>query len=311
MSNKKLKPKILKPGDRVRVIAPASPFDKKVFKKGIGKIASMGVEVVFRRDIFSKTDYLAGVDKRRLFELHEAFSDKKTSAVFCARGGYGSTRLLQKIDFSILKKNPKLFVGFSDITALHLAIYARLKMPTIHGPMIASKRYISQPERFDRFLIRALFSKTEIRYSISKNVQVIRGGRAKGIILGGNLSMIHSLLGTKFIPEFKNKILFMEDIAESPHRIDRILCHFNQAGMLKGLRGVIIGRFADSKGRCLKADLRIIKGICEEYFKPLKIPCVFNFPIGHGRENLVIPIGVMAELDAGRKTLICEAPVSG
>lgn len=310
MTRKLKKPSYLRTGDKVRVIAPSSPFNAKLFLKGVGKLSSMGLQVTFRKDIFDKKGYLAGSDSRRLRELHEAFADKECRAIFCARGGFGSSRLLNRINFGLIGKNPKVFMGFSDITAFCLSFYSRSKLTSFHGPMIASEPFIRQSKAYDRALVDALFRKKNISVKGTGSSTII-AGKASGKLLGGNLSMIHTMIGTGYLPDFKGSILFVEDIAEAPYRIDRMLSHMFNIDLFRNIRGVVFGRFTDAKGKPMRKHAKELKDLIKDYFSDLKIPVLFNFPISHGRYNSVLPIGVRASIDSRKREIICEAGVSG
>lgn len=308
---KVIKPRKLRIGDKVRVIAPSSPFDRGDFLKGLGVLASMGLNISFRKDIVEKKYYLAGSESRRLDELHEAFEDGDCKAIFCARGGFGATRLLSKIDWALLKKNPKIFAGYSDITSLGLSMYSMCAMTTFHSPMITSKTFTSMDLRKKTFFRKAFFSTAPIIYKNVPGLTVIARGKARARLLGGNLTLIHSLLGTRYMPDFNGKILFFEDTDEAPYRIDRILTHLFEVGLFSGVKGVVVGKFT-AKGRPLgRRDQGLIKGLVTEYFMPLGVPVVMNFPSGHGKRNLILPLGSLALLDTGSKRLISEAGVRG
>jgi len=304
-----IKPNRLKAGDKIRVIAPSALFDKADFKKGVKRLEGLGLNVVFRKDIFLKHGYLAGSDQRRSNELLEAFEDKSCKAIFCARGGFGAARLFDKIDFKLVEDNPKIFVGFSDITALHLAFLSLSKLITFSGPVIASKNFIDISMQNLNGLKKALFTADPLKYKFPKGTIVLAEGFAQGPIIGGNLSIIHSMAATRFIPDFNGKILFFEDVGEAPYKIDRMLCHLSQLKIFSGIKGLIAGQFINDKRSAKKTDEKFIKKIILEYFGDFKIPIVFNFPIGHGVENVVIPVGADAGFNTKSRELISEAGV--
>ena len=304
MAGKRLKtvlPRRLEKGDTIGIVAPASPFDRDKFQQGNAVLESMGFKTAFNNNLFKKTGYLAGSDSHRALQMNRFFADKKINGIVCARGGFGSIRVLSLLDYKSIRKNPKCFVGFSDITALLSAINAKCGLVTFHGPTITALAKASKAAR--RGFYSALTSETALQIK-PKGGTVLRSGTASGKIAGGNLTTLCHLVGTPFQPSFNGQILFLEDIGEAEYRIDRMLTQMKMAGCFIGIAGVVLGSFR----RCGKIDeiFRIVEGI----FMAQKIPILAGMPFGHERSNHIIPFGMPATLDADRKILSFHEPAT-
>jgi len=223
------------------------------------------------------------------------FSDPEVKAIFCARGGYGSARLLNKIDFDLIRKNPKIIVGFSDLTALLLAIYNKSGLITIHGPTLSDLPKSINWEHLSRLITAS--HRPQIFF---KQGRIINKGKAKGILLGGNLSTICSLLDTPFLPSFEGVILFLEEKGESPYKMDRMLTQLLLSGRLEGLSALIIGQIEDC------GEMEIINSMLQGRLGRLTIPVITGLPVGHGNENISLPLGLPAVLDTERMLLKIE-----
>lgn len=290
-----IKGKRLAKNQTVGVIAPGSPVSKSEIEKGIALLESHHLKPIPGKHLFDSAKYLAGYDIDRASDLHHMFLDPEIKAIFCARGGYGATRLLHMIDFNIIAQNPKILVGFSDITALLFAIYKKTGLITIHGPTL------SQLSKNDNLIHLLRLITVPYRPQITmKKGRVIRSGQAKGIILGGNLSIICSLCGTSFLPSFKNKILFIEETGESPYRIDRMLTQLVLTNKLNELSAIVIGEMnaGDEK--------ETIDEILEERLAGLTVPIISGLPVGHGTENISLPLGLPALVDTDGMVLKIE-----
>ncbi|MGD9158221.1 MAG: LD-carboxypeptidase [Desulfobacteraceae bacterium] len=276
----------LKQGDTIGIIAPASPVTHEEIQPAINIIKQQGYNVLEGDHLYDTQGYLAGSDEDRLNDLHKMFRNNNIKAVLCARGGYGTPRLLDKVEYDLIKENPKLFIGYSDITALLLAVFHRTGIAVWHGPML---RGMEGREDNIKTLLNILSSGGKISLGLEED-NVIKKGKARGILLGGNLSLISALLGTPFLPSFKDSILFLEDRGEALYRIDRMLIQLKLSGALEGIRGLIAGNFKDC-------------GEKEEIIELIKVtfsgdyPVCAGFPAGHGKENLPLPFGAEAELD--------------
>ncbi|MEA3360114.1 MAG: LD-carboxypeptidase [Thermodesulfobacteriota bacterium] len=285
----------LQKNQTVGVIAPAGPVSKSEIEKGLSLLESYQLKLRLGEHLFDTLQYLAGHDNDRAADLHQMFSDPEIKAIFCARGGYGTARLLDIIDFDIIRKNPKIIVGFSDITALLNTIYKKTGLITIHGPTLSQLPKDNNWQNLSKLI--ATSYKPEVFFGKGKK---INRGKARGILLGGNLSIISSLCGTSFLPSFKNAILFLEDKGESPYRLDRMLTQLLQANVLKELSALIIGQIND----CGKKE--IIESMLEDRLCGLDIPVITGLPVGHGDENMSLPLGLPALLDTESMVLRIE-----
>ncbi len=301
-----IKPSGLKSGSTIGIIAPASPPKSERVHRGVLFLKKHGYRVKEFRQIRRKFHYLAGDDKSRAAALMEAFSDKEIDAILCARGGYGSIRLLPYLDFEIIRNNPKILLGYSDITVLLLAIYKKTGIVTFHGPMPAVEFGKKTTEFTSGCFFNALEGILPIGnignppgYSLTRIVK----GKAEGRLTGGNLCLITKLIGTGYLPSFKNKIVFIEDTDEEPYRIDGYLAQLFQATDFGQASGYIIGEFTRTKPRYPHLDGWSVEGVIKDYFGSLGKPCIAGYPCGHGKEKITIPIGVRAAIDADNKTM--------
>lgn len=284
----------LKQGDKVAVIAPSSPFSKSQLEKGTREFEKFGFKVFIPGGIFAKKGYLAGDAKLRAETLEKMFSDKSVKGIICARGGFGSTHLFSKINFNVIKENPKVFIGFSDLTPLLNYFAFKLNFTAFHGPMLASSFSKKLTESAKSSLYRAVTG--GFPYTIkSRPVKTVNKGKAYGRLAGGNLSLVISTIGTPYEINFDGKILFIEEVEEPAYKIDRLLTHLKDSGRLKRVRGIIFGDVCKNP----PAVSRLIK----EFTSTLKIPAISNFPAGHILNNHTLPIGANAALNADERTL--------
>jgi muramoyltetrapeptide carboxypeptidase len=283
----------LDPGARIGLVAPAGPFDREDFERGVTKL-ERHYSVRWEPGILERAGYLAGSDARRLSELQAALDDPSLDGIIAARGGYGVTRLLARLDLSALERRPKLLVGFSDITALH-AQWARARVLSIHGSMVASLGR-SDELGFERY--RAAL---EGRFGGGcSDLTAYAPGRAEGILLGGNLTVLSALIGTPHWPGFSGAVLFLEDIGERPYRVDRMLTTWHDAGAFEGVRGVVLGAFVQSDPGL---DQIAVQDVLAERLADLGIPVAAGLPAGHVPDNLELPFGQPVLLDATRGEL--------
>lgn len=301
-----LKPQALKKGDVIGIISPASsPDDFSRIEKGISYLESLGYKVKLGKHIYKRFGYLSATDDERAEDLNKMFADREVRAIFCVRGGYGTPRILDKIDYNIIKRNPKIFVGYSDITALQLAIFKKTGLITFSGPMLAVDMYSDfdpYAEEFFWKILTAKSKKIEIKNPDGVELIVLRHGVATGTLLGGNLSLLASIIGTKFQPNFKDSILVIEDIGEEPYRIDRYLSQLKNAGILNRINGCIIGQFTDCVAKEPEKSLTL-EQIFNDYFGSLKIPVVSNLSYGHIPRKITLPIGANVKIDTKRKSI--------
>ena len=294
-----IKPPRLHPGDLVGIISPAGPVDESELKPDLELLESSGLRVRVSPHLYDRHDYLAGDDEARLSDLHAMFRNPEVKVIFCARGGYGSLRLLDRIDYDLIREHPKIIVGYSDITALLLAIIKKTGVVTFHGPMVRGLSSVHDSSR--ESLLQVISSDQPISIRPSSGRSLIPG-RVEGPLLGGNLSLICHLLGTHFLPSLEGCILFIEDRGEPLYRLDRMLTHLSLAGQLKGIVGLIGGEFIDC------GDMSAIDDLLNTLASDLKIPLITGFPIGHGPNNMTLPLGIAARLDTDLMTLSTLEP---
>ncbi|MGE5440337.1 MAG: S66 peptidase family protein, partial [Bacteroidota bacterium] len=249
-----LKPGKLKKGDLIGIISPAStPDDLTRIDKGVKYLEKLGYNVEVAPNVGQNHGYLAGKDDARLSDLHYMFRKKDVKAIFCVRGGYGTPRLLDAIDYNLIKKNPKIFVGYSDITALQMAFLKKTGLVTFAGPMLAVD-FWNDVSTFTEEMFWAMVTSRKkfgkVQNPNCEKFHVLRPGHAEGQLVGGNLALIASLIGTNYLPSFTDKILMVEDIGEPPYRIDRMFSQMKLAGLFKQISGIILGRFVD----CYESD---------------------------------------------------------
>ena len=296
MKNEKIRvPARIKPGDTIGIVAPAGPFDRPTFLRGARIIEDMGFKIFIPPGLFEKNRYLAGADKHRAQILDQMFADNSIDAIICARGGYGSMRILPMLDYDAIKNNPKVFIGFSDITILLSILFTRCNLVTFHGPVVTSLADASEETKLSLF--SNLTSESNLEIKLSGGI-TINPGVAAGEVCGGNLTMLCHLVGTPYAPDFENKILFLEDRGEAPYRIDRMLVHMELAGCFKGLSGIILGAFEECGP--IEGVIKIIVELFEKY----SVPILAGLDAGHGSHNLTIPLGIEATLDADKHSLI-------
>ncbi|MBT8340693.1 MAG: LD-carboxypeptidase [Desulfatitalea sp.] len=289
------KPQAVKPGDTLGIVAPAGTFDAQKLHEGIAFLNAQGYQTRLADGVFEAQGYLAGNDMARVEQLHAMFSDPDVDAVLCARGGYGSLRLLPLLDFTLIAAHPKPFVGFSDICALLLSFYFRAHMPTFHGPMVCSLG--QEADQAGKDLLMKIRTRRPLEI-MAEDAITLQSGVAEGIFLGGNLTTICHLLGTPYAPLLKGCILFLEDTGEALYRIDRMLTQMHQAACFEGLAGVVLGGFSEC------GPLDDIYALVGSIFPAKSIPILAGVAAGHGEQNVTLPMGVHARLDADRGTLI-------
>jgi len=304
MKVKKITPLIpprLRRGDTIGIVAPASHFDLEKFNRGITVLESMGFNTSVPEGLFIKNGYFAGSDLERAEMVNSYFADPTIKAIICARGGYGSIRTLPLLDYKIIKRNPKIFVGFSDISALLSTLYLKCRLVTFHGPTVTT--LANSDNRTKDSLLSMMTSDEKPKIAMESGIS-IQTGSASGPVLGGNLRTLCHLLGTPFQPDFQGCILFLEDRGEAPYRIDRMLSHMKLAGCFNGLAGLILGTFEDC------GNTGDIIRIASDIFKDDRIPIIAGLEVGHGKRNLAIPTGLNATLNADLKVLTFHEPAT-
>lgn len=312
---KVVKPRKLSKGDVIGIISPASsPDDLSRIESGVKYFEKIGYRVEVGKNVGKYHGYLAGTNEERLEDLHYMFGNKNIKAIICIRGGYGTPRLLNKINYKLIAGNPKIFVGYSDITALQLAFFRKTGLVTFAGPMVAVDFY-NEVSPFTEEMFWALITSKKSFGKISlpddEKILTLSKGNIKGRIVGGNLALIASLIGTEYLPEMKEKILFLEEVGELPYRIDRMLNQLKLANILKQISGVILGAFVDCNETDPNKRTLTLGEVISDYFDELKIPMVYNFKHGHLKNNITLPFGTMFKLNASRNYVeITESAVS-
>jgi muramoyltetrapeptide carboxypeptidase len=302
-----VRPPKLVPGSRVALIAPAGPLlERDDLTRAEALCRALGYEAVLGKSAYAHHGYLAGTDDERLGDLNSALADPAIHAIWCIRGGYGSIRLLDRIDYDAMIRHPKIVVGFSDITALLNAITQMTGVVTFHGPVARAAMPAFSRRHFELILCDAAPAgrlgrlPMPIGELVSKENRIVtlHAGTAEGPLLGGNLTLLQCLIGTPYFPELAGAILFLEDVGEDLYRVDRMLSHLRLVGVLQRLAGIVVGRFTDLERSTADGALGFDE-VLAHYLSPLGIPAAYGFPIGHIDDQWTLPLGVKARLDAG------------
>ncbi|HEY0533258.1 MAG TPA: LD-carboxypeptidase [Actinoplanes sp.] len=300
------RPRRLSEGDLVALVAPSGWVPPERAQAAVDVLTGWGLGIRLGKHALGRHTYLSGTDEQRLADFNDALRSPEVRGVLCLRGGYGAQRIADQIDLTAAHDDPKLVLGFSDVTALHLALWAGAGLPTVHGPTVT---------QFDRGA--ASLTATAARHALMSGEPVTvtaadedgtRGlrvsGRAEGVLLGGNLTLLATSVGTQFRPDLRGAILLLEDVHEEPYEIDRYLVQLTRAGWLGGVAGVAVGQFTD----CGTADVRqpSVVEVLAERLTPLGVPILGGLPIGHGDQQVAVGLGVPAVLDATAGTLVVE-----
>ena len=306
-SKQPVRPPRLARGSRVALVAPAGPLlDRDDLQRAEALCRALDYVPVMGSHADGRHGYLAGTDDDRLADLNGAIADATIDAIWCIRGGYGMTRILDRVEFEPLKDRPKIILGYSDITALLLAAFRHAGLITFHGPTARAPMPAFSRWHFERVLATAepagrlgrLPDPAGVLVPKENRILPIRPGLAEGPLLGGNLSLLQCLVGTAHLPQLDGAILFLEDVGEDLYRVDRMLAHLRAAGVLGRLAGVAVGRFTELR-RHMSDGAFGFDEILATYFEPLGVPVAFGFPIGHIDDQWTLPLGVRARLDAG------------
>lgn len=310
-SGRILKPRRLAPGDTIGLVAPASSsLEDEGIRFSIDLIRSLGFEVKKGAHIFDRQQYLAGEDRARADDVNNMFADDAVDAIFCLRGGYGTPRILPYLDYDLIRAKPKVLLGMSDITGVLTAIHTKTGVVGFHGPNASSsfsdyslsefKKVLMQPTPTTLIGAAPPFEAGEGKIDSTNRLTYITGGIAKGRLIGGNLTLISVLMGTEFEPDFRDRIVFLEDVHEAPYRIDRMLTQLRLAGKLQEAAGIVFGKFTDSD---TEGNTFSLEEVLRDRTADLGIPVVRGFMIGHVSEQTVVPIGIEAELNGDAGTL--------
>ncbi|MFW9261016.1 S66 peptidase family protein [Nostoc sp. CALU 546] len=303
------KPPRLQVGDTVGLIAPAGIVDAKDIEAAQKSISQLGLKVKLGKHILDRYGYLAGKDSDRADDVNLMFSDRTIKAIIPMRGGWGCNRILPLLNYSLIRSNPKILIGYSDITTLLLAINARSQMITFHGPVATSTWNQFTVDYFKRILLNAEAVTMQNLNPSEVRVETIASGKARGKLVGGNLSVLSAMVGSPYLPSWKKSILFVEEIGEDVYRIDRMLTQLKTAGILNQITGFIFGQCTN----CKLGDEPsfTLMQVLQQHILPLGIPAWYGSMIGHIKDKFTLPIGVEVEIDAELGTIrMLEAAVS-
>lgn len=304
----KILPKRLKKGDTIGLVTPAGVVSQEQLDKTITKVKKLGYKAYYEDSVLSEYGFFAGTDQERANELMDMFSNNEVDAIMCVRGGYGAIRVLDLLDYELIRKNPKILIGYSDITAFLSAIYENSGLVCFHGPVGISSFNDYTIESFEDILVNP---KNNYKYPYEREAESeenpefdlysITEGKAEGELIGGNMSVVVSMIGSKFETDFENKIVYLEEIDEKTYKVDRMLTQLLQATNLNKAAGIVLGIFKD----CDIEDKHrfTLKETLSLALKPLNIPVVYGFPFGHVATKMTIPTGTLAKLNADKKTL--------
>ena len=313
-----IRPPALKPGDEIAFVAPAGPAKLPPLQEYAAQLTKGGYRVIIPPGIEKrKSGYLAGTDQERADELNRMIRDPKVRAIFPVCGGFGLSRILDRIDYAALRRDPKIITGYSDLTALHLAVARKAGLITFHSPMPMyhlwerdKPEYAFAAASFRRSVFADAYAKGESGYIVAvpddaRPVKLV-GGPARGRLVGGNLTLICATLATPYALRPEGAILFIEDVNEAPYRVDRMLSQLRLAGVLDAVAGVVAGSFSSRD----HPDAKELDRVLNEYLGRMKVPVLMKFPVGHTPLNATLPHGGLVELDADRAILrVLEDPV--
>ena len=306
---KYLKPKALAPGDTIGLITPSSSITEEKLEKAISNMKMLGLKVKLGKHIKAINGYLAGTDEQRLEDLHDMFADDEVDGIWCIRGGYGVGRILPEINYKLIKKNPKVLIGYSDITALLLAIHKETGLIGFHGPLASSEFTDYSVKHLKGVLMNPKMSYT-IGHAMDSDdskdkayhSKVLRAGKAKGELTGGNLTLLAAAVGTDFQPKFKNKLVFIEDIGERPYRLDRMITQLLQGSDLDKAAGIVLGVFEDCEAKKDDRSLSLME-MFEDRLGHLDMPIIYGLSFGHIKNHMTLPVGIEAEMDTAKRTV--------
>ncbi len=307
-------PKAISPNSTIAITAPASPASIGEVNPMINLFKKMGCKVLVGNTVLKQkrySSYLSASDEERANELMSFFENKDVDAIIAARGGYGVTRILDKLDYNLIKANPKILVGFSDITALILAIYKKSLLVGYHGPVASSEMNILTKDSFLKTLVSQYLEKP---YTVTiPEMKTITKGTAIGRLTGGNLTMVVNTIGTDYEIETEGAILFLEETKEEPYKIDRMLTHLHLAGKFSKCNGIMLGNFdyLNSRRNFFPGRSFTALEILIDRFKEMSIPVVYGMPFGHMKSKLTLPVGISAKIDTENKVfMLIESAVS-
>ena len=306
-------PRRLKKGDTIALVTPGSPITEEQLSVAVRSLEEKGFKAVYQDSVLSEYGYFAGPDQERADELMEMFSRRDVDAIWCVRGGYGSIRILDLLDYDLIRRHPKIFMGYSDITALITAIFQLTGLVCFHGPL-----GVTDLNRFSlRSISRILMDPRErYAYPYRREKQsranpefdryTITPGKAEGMLTGGNVSVLDSMIGTRYEADFEEKIAYLEEVGEKTYRVDKMVYHLLSATNLKKANGIVMGIFSDCSGRD-EASLSLQKAL-DDLLRPLGIPVSYGLSFGHIQRMITLPTGIRAALDAQKNRLSLLEP---
>lgn len=310
-----LKPPRLRKHDLIGIVSPASaPSSQEKVDKGVQYLERLGYRVKVGQHVMDQHGYLAGTDDQRAHDLNDMLRDPAVRAIVAVRGGYGTPRLLHLVDYRAVRRNPKILVGYSDLTALQLALFRKTGLVTFSGPMVGVEMWDSIDPFTEEHFWRVITSSARIgplRNPQGERLVAYNKGKVAGTLIGGNMSLLASLMGTPYLPNFRKAILVLEDVDEAPHRIDRMFAQLHHAGISKVIAGLVLGKFTD----CVPSDPSKphlnIEQVLDDAVSRITCPVLTNLQYGHIAKKLTLPFGVRALLDSRNGVLkILEGAVS-
>lgn len=307
IDGKPVRPRALKPGDTIGLVAPAGiVYEEKEFERMEKILDGFGLKVKFGEHVRNRHVYFSGTDLQRAEDLNRMFADETVDGIMAVRGGWGCARILPYLDFDMISQNRKVYCGFSDNTTLHFALLHHTNLVSFHGPNGNSDWTDLTKSSFKEVIMEG----KKAEFQSKSRVQQIIGGNAAGRLIGGNLTILTTSLGTPYQPDFEDAILFVEDIGEQVYKIDRMITHLKHAGVLEQISGFVFGRCTDCGSGNMPAFP--MREMLQEHLEPFNIPAIMNADIGHEPDNFTIPQGVRAELDAGTGVIkLTESAVVG
>ncbi|MGE6486825.1 S66 peptidase family protein [Paenisporosarcina sp. NPDC076898] len=299
----RIRPLRLQKGDTIGIIAPSSPPNLESLQRSLAFLEQLGLNVKMGKHVENVHGYLAGTDDERLEDLQAMLADPHIKGIICAGGGYGAGRYADRIDFQLMAEQPKILWGYSDITFLHTTIGQFANVVTFHGPMLASDVGKDTFQDLSARMFNQLFEPIELHYTEAISpLTTLSGGNAQGELVGGNLSLLVSALGSKYEIDTRGKLLLLEDVDEEPYKVDSMLNQLRLAGKLQDVAGIVVGDFARAEPKKRKTTLTLGE-VLEHYLGDLGKPVVSGFKIGHCEPHFAVPLGVEAKLDGDAKTL--------
>jgi len=300
-------PARLRKGDRIGLVTPGSSVTEEQLNDSVLKLEELGFNTVYRDSVLSEYGYFAGRDQERADELMDMFTDEQVDAIWCVRGGYGSIRILDLLDYDLIQKNPKVFIGYSDISALITSIHQETGLVTFHGPVGTSeynrfsvksmRKVLWEPEDLYKYPYKR---EKGTRNNPEFDRYTLNGGRAVGLLIGGNISVLDSMIGTRFEPDFENKIVYLEEIGEKTYRVDKMVFHLLSGTNLKQAAGIVMGVFGDCN---INEEPRLsLKVALDDLLSSLSIPVSYGLSFGHIKRMVTIPTGIRAAMDADKNS---------